>query len=49
MMISSCYVEQSDVAGEVLKVLFDEGGKMAIISLFMTWYFLFVLKHFVKG
>lgn len=27
---------KSDVAGEVLKVLFDEGGKMAIISLFMT-------------
>jgi hypothetical protein len=36
MVISSCFVEQSDVAGEVLKLLFDDGGKMAVIFLFMT-------------
>jgi hypothetical protein len=48
MVISSCFVEQSDVAGEVLKLLFDDGGKMAVIFLFMTWYFLVVLNHFVQ-
>lgn len=29
-MIFYWYLEQSDKAGEVLKILFDEGGKMSL-------------------
>lgn len=49
MVISYWHVEQSDKAGEILKILFDDGGKnVSVLAIYDSIYFSIELRH-VKG